>query len=241
MNARLSMNEFTSCTLKLENKCVSCVYFLHEKMYIFVIKVNFRRGSIMKKAILDAAKRNGDMLTTAQAVRYGISKTMLAKYVEQNKLIRVRHGLYALPDSIIDDVFALYLQNPNIVFSHESALFLNGLAERTPFKQSVTVPSNRVLPKPVKEQCSCFYIRPIYFKLGLTRRKTTFGNDVPCYDAERTVCDIVRSRRRIDEETVVAAIKNYARSVQKDLFKLYEYSTTMSIYPTIKQYMEVLI
>jgi len=25
------------------------------------------------------------------------------------------------------------------------------------------------------------------------------------------------------------------------LFKLYEYSTTMSIYPTIKQYMEVLI
>ena len=31
-------------------------------------------------------------------------------------------------------------------------------------------------------------------------------------DAERTMCDLLRSRNRIDEETVISAINNYAKS-----------------------------
>lgn len=195
----------------------------------------------MKDCILKAAKKHGNLLTTALAVRQGVSKTMLAKYVENGELIHVRHGLYALPDEIIDDMYALYLQNPNIVFSHDSALFLNGFAERTPFIHSITVRSDKVLPQSVKEQCTCFYIKPEFLKIGLTRRTTTFGNLVPCYDAERTFCDILRSRRRIDDETVVAAIKNYARMSSKNLFKLHEYATKLSVLTKVKQYMEVLI
>ena len=163
----------------------------------------------MNKCILKIAKKNGGLMTTAQAVSGGLSKTMLGKYVASGELIRVRHGLYSLPDAVVDDAFALYLQNDGIVFSHDSALFLNGLADRTPFTHTVTVPSNKVLPKSVKEKCNCFYIRPDLFEVGLTTKRTTFGNEVPCYDAERTICDILRSRRRLDDEIVVAAIKKH--------------------------------
>lgn len=245
------LNEFTSCTLNIDFKCMGCYaclavfmvlfYFLHEMIYIFVIKVNLHEGKNMKDCILKAAKKHGNLLTTALAVRQGVSKTMLAKYVENGELIHVRHGLYVLPGEIIDDMYALYLQNRNIIFSHESALFLNGFAERTPFVHSVTVRSDKVLPQSVKEQCTCFYIKPEFLKIGLASRSTTFGNLVPCYDAERTLCDILRSRRRIDDETVVAAIKNYAGMTSKDLFKLYEYATKLSVLSKVKQYMEVLI
>lgn len=42
--------------------------------------------------------------------------------------------------------------------------------------------------------------------MGLVEKKTIFGNTVRCYDPERTICDILCSRSRMDEETVIAAI-----------------------------------
>lgn len=225
------------------NSCVlfdKIVYFLHEIIYTFIIKVNQYRHS-MKNIILKKIEKNGGLMTTAQAVSWGVSKTMLGKYVKSGSLVRVRHGIYALPDVIIDDAFALHLQNENIVFSHDSALFLNGLADRTPFTHTVSVRSDKVLPKSIKDQCNCFYVHPDLFKIGLTKKRTTFGNMVPCYDAERTLCDILRSRRRLDDETVVAAIKNYSKSNEKDLFRLYEYAPKFHVLTTLKKYLEVLL
>lgn len=40
--------------------------------------------------------------------------------------------------------------------------------------------------------------------------KTTFGNQVRCYNAERSICDMLRSRNRMDEETVISSLKKYA-------------------------------
>ena len=62
-----------------------------------------------------------------------------------------------------------------------------------------------------------------------------------CYNAERTVCDIIRSRNRLDEETVISAIKNYAVSKEKDLNLLAEYATMFGIEKILKRYMEVLL
>ncbi len=217
------------------------VYFLHEIIYIIVIKVNIYRDIPMKDCVFKAIKRHGNLLTTDMAIRSGVSKTMLARYVDKGELVHVRHGLYALPDSIIDSMYAIHLQNPSIIFSHESALFLNGFAERTPFKHSITIRSDKVVPQSIKEQCSIFYVKPEFLKIGLSQRKTTFGNLVPCYDAERTLCDILRSRRRIDDETAIAAIKNYAKMAQKNLFNLYDYATRLSVISTVQQYMEVLV
>lgn len=96
------------------------------------------------------------------------------------------------------------------------ALFLNGLSERTPFEHSVTIPSNSVLSDTLREECNCYYIKPKLYELGKTWKKTTLGNEVRCYDVERTICDLLHSRGRLDEETVISAIKKYAKYKDKD-------------------------
>ena len=106
---------------------------------------------------------------------------------------------------------------------------MNGLSDRTPFTHSVTIPSNACLPKAIIGECNCYYVKPELHQLGAIDMKTTFGNVVRCYDAERTVCDLLRSRTRIDEETVIAAIKNYAESRNKDLNKLSEYAKQFKV------------
>lgn len=195
----------------------------------------------MNDRIIALAKQNGNLVTTAQMTDAGFSRTAVSKYAAEGKLVRVSHGIYALPDTVIDEMFVFSLRCKDIVFSHESSLFLNDLSDRTPFMATVTIPSGRMLPLTMRNSCTCFYVGGDLFELGLVTRKTTFGNPVRCYDPERTICDILRSRSRMDEETVTSAVKNYAAKKDKNLFRLYEYAKKFKVLETVQKYLEVLV
>lgn len=191
--------------------------------------------------ILKTIKSNNNMITTAQAVELGFTRALLSRYVKEGLLERGRRGVYILSDSIHDDMYTLMLRSDKIIFSHDTALFLNGLSERTPFTHSVTIPSNRKLSKTLQDECVCYYIKPELHQVGAVTRKTTLGNEVRCYNAERTICDLVRSRNRLDEETVISAIKNYAVSPEKNLNVLAVYALQFGVDKVLRRYMEVLL
>ena len=162
--------------------------------------------------ILEKIKSNNNMITTAQVIELGFSRTILSKYVKAGLLERSRQGIYILSDSVHDDMCTLMMRSDKIVFSHDTALFLNG-----------------------------YYIKPELHLIGVIEKKNTMGNVVRCYDTERTICDILRSRHRIDEETVISAVKNYAASPDKDLNRLAVYASMFRVDKELKRYMEVLL
>ena len=89
-------------------------------------------------SILEAIKKNNNIITTAQVVEMGFSRYLLSKYEKEGLLERERQGVYTLPDSVHDDMYTLMLCSNKIIFSHETALFLNGLSDRTPFVRDNT-------------------------------------------------------------------------------------------------------
>ena len=105
----------------------------------------------------------------------------------------------------------------------------------------MTIPNNTRVSKVIREECTCYYIKPELQQIGAITRKTTLGNVVRCYNAERTICDLLRSRNRLDEETVISAIKNYAASSDKDLNLLAVYASQFGVDRELKRYMEVLL
>ena len=195
----------------------------------------------MNSVILEALKKNNNVITTAQVVELGFSRYLLSKYEKEGLLERERQGVYVLPNSVHDDMYTLMLRSEKIIFSHDTALFLNGLSERTPFVHSVTISNNTRVSKVIQEECVCYYIKPELHQIGMTIRKTTLGNEVRCYNAERTICDLLRSRNRLDEETVIGAVKNYAASSDKDLNLLAVYASKFRVNKELKRYMEVLL
>lgn len=191
--------------------------------------------------IMKSMAENKNMITTAEVLSLGFSKQLLLKYVRAGLLERIRQGVYILPDAIHDDMYTMMLRSEYIVFSHESALFLNGLSDRTPFMHSITLPSDKTVPGSIKDECTYFYIKPELHRLGLIERETGLGNLVRCYDPERTVCDFLRTRNRCDEEAVISAIKNYAAYEKKDLNRLSDYADRLKVRTELKKYMEVLL
>lgn len=195
----------------------------------------------INSTILEMIKKNNNMITTAQAIELGFSRALLSRYVKEGLLERGRRGVYILSDSIHDDMYTLMLRSDKIIFSHDTALFLNGLSERTPFIHSVTIPSNSKLSSRLRDECVCYYIKPELHQVGAIIRKNTLGNEVRCYNTERTICDLLRSRNRLDEETVISAIKNYAVFPGKDLNLLALYASQFGVDKVLKRYMEVLL
>lgn len=191
--------------------------------------------------IMNFIMDNGNLITTADVISLGFSKQVLLKYVKNGLLERVRQGTYILPNNVHDDMYTLMLRSPHIIFSHSTALFLNGLSDRTPFSHCITLPSNKSIPTSIKDECIYFYIKPELHSLGVTERTNTFGNTLRCYDPERTICDFLRTRNRCDEETVISAIKNYANYSKKNLNKLDDYSKLLNVKSELKKYMEVLL
>jgi predicted transcriptional regulator of viral defense system len=183
----------------------------------------------------------GGVVHTADAVAAGLSKTTLSKLEVSGKVVRVARGQYVLPDELPDELYLWQLRMPRLTYSHETALFLHDMAERTPLRHSITLPSNMRLSATFPGNVKVYLIKPELFEVGLTTLPSKMGHEVRVYDAERTVCDILRSRNKIDDQTVPAAIKNYANRKNKDMNKLGQYAALFRVTKILRQYLEVLL
>ena len=225
------------------------IYFLHFAYFFLLMplvcgrKVGERSENKVKldPTILETMDAQGGMLTAADMQQLGYSRGMLQVYARAGLLERYGCGVYVRPHFIVDDMLYLQRKFPLLIYSHESALYLNGLSERTPFKQSLTIPSSCTLPRSVSQSCTCFYIKSELHELGLAERQTPHGNTVRCYNAERSICDILRSRSRMDVETLTAALKNYFLSKQPRLNRLAEYAIRLGVLNKLTPYLEVLV
>lgn len=187
------------------------------------------------------AKEHGGIIETKVAAQHGISKAMLYKLCKEDRIQRIVKGQYILPEDLPDELLSISRRSENIIFSHETALYLHGISDRTPFEHTVTAPSGCIPSAAIKSECKVYYIKPELFELGKTVLKTPAGNVVPAYDLERTICDCVRSRNKMGTETFLTALKLYAASPKKDLNKLNTYAKKMRVSNVLRRYLEVLL
>lgn len=181
------------------------------------------------------------MLKAADVAQVGVSRMMLARLVKANELERVAHGIYVRAGELHDEMFVLQARSARLVFSHETALWLNGLSDRAPLEYHVTIPTGAPLGAMLREDCRCHYVKPGLFEIGLVMLTTEFGNEVRCYNAERTLCDLVRRESRVGVEALVGGLKAYATSKNRDIAALMKMAERFSVVDRMSRYMGVLI
>ncbi len=187
------------------------------------------------------SNQNNVLITNKDALVSGVSRAMLSKLFKQGKLSRLCAGHYVLATELGDELFSLSKRSSLFVFSHETALFLNGISERTPFEHTITIPSSKKVSASIGQQCKVYYVKDELKDIGKTILKTTQGNPVPAYDMERTICDIIRSRKRIAEETVLSSLKRYAANPIKNLARLNTYAEAFGMTQAVRRHLEVLL
>lgn len=193
------------------------------------------------EVLKEISNENNGLILTKMAAAKGVSRASLSQLCKDGKITRIANGQYVFSEDLNDEILSLGIRSNLIVFSHETALFLNGISERTPFEHTVTIPSSKTLARSISGECKIYYIKDELHHLGKTQLVTPMGNKVWAYDMDRTICDIVRSRSRMADETFISSIKNYAATPHKNLSNLSLYATKMGILPQVRQYLEVLL
>jgi predicted transcriptional regulator of viral defense system len=187
--------------------------------------------------------RENNGVVTAAAVRAaGISPSYLSQMVESGKLDRPERGIYVLPSVYVDEMYVLFAKNKDIVFSHLSALYLHDLTDRTPLKLSITLPRTRNASKLIKTGLvEIKRSNEQTHGMGQIWMTSPSGFQIPVYDMERTICDIVKNRKHTDPQILSDALKIYAKRKDKNLTRLAVYAKTLKAEAPLRVYMEVLL
>lgn len=185
-------------------------------------------------------KQQGTLLTQ-DLDQNEIPRTYLSIMVAEGKLERVERGAYVLPDLIEDEMFILQNKYPTLVYSHETALYIHGLSDRNPFEYSATVQSGYKATKALSAKSKIYYVKKNLHQMGVIEGKTYLGNTIKVYNLERTICDLLRSRNRIDIQIFSDALKRLATKRDLDYILLNEYAKKFSVEKILNTYMKVLI
>lgn len=177
------------------------------------------------KQIMDV---NNGMLSTRMIEPLNINRQYLSLMERNNDIEKISRGIYLSPSAFEDSYFFFQQKYKKAIFSHMNALYFYGMTEEFPYNYTVTVPQSYHVDK-LNEKCDVFYVSDDIYELGVIEVKTPSGNKVRAYDKERCICDIIRSKGRMDYEQVKKSVKQYVQSKDKDIAKLSDYAKRMGI------------
>lgn len=193
------------------------------------------------EAIIKMAKENNGTVTTAMVVAAGFSRGNIKYLVDKGMIEKSARGVYILPEVWDDEIFNLQNRFKRGIYSHETALFLWNLTDRTPNRYHMTFPMNYNLTKPKEENIRCVQCKKEIYDLGIEEVTTPGGNAVRAYCVERTLCDILRPHSRVDIQVVTEAFKRYAANSDKNVPVLSEYAKLLKVEIKLRSYLEVLL
>lgn len=194
------------------------------------------------KLIEDIIKSNGGYITRKDINRHNIPSIYLSNYVKEHNLEKYGTGFYAEQSWIPDYHLIFQYEYPKFIYSFYTAQYYLKLGDSNPWFLEVTGPKNyRPFPLPKDGVVVHTDTKDETYNLGIIEMETNFGYKIKVYDMEKTVCDFIKNRDRIEAESFVKCMHFYKRNKDKDLGRLYKYAKIMKIYDKVFEIMELLL
>lgn len=191
--------------------------------------------------IREILKDQNGVILTSDLARFNIPRTYLSILQKNNEIEKVSRGVYKIPSAMEDEMFIFQSRHEASIYSHETALFLHDLTDRSPLHYSITVPSGYHSSTLKEGGYKIRYINQNLFGLGVISMSSPHGNNIRVTNLERTICDILRNRNRMDVQYVNNALKRYVASRGKNINLIYEYAKHFRIQKIVRQTIEALL
>ena len=189
--------------------------------------------------IEELMKKNNGYITSKELDMFDIHRMYLSIMQEKELIKKVATGIYIDTNKIEDNYYVFGLSMPNIIYSHMTALYFHGLSiEASTDVYDITV--KRSYNSAHLRKHNVFYVDNDIYELGLVEVETPIGNKVKAYDVERCICDIIRSKNRMDSEHIKHSIREYIKRKDKDLVKLSSYAKKIGIKDSVMSYVDMM-
>lgn len=181
-------------------------------------------------------KKNNGYITSKELDMFDIHRMYLSIMQKKGIIEKVSPGIYIDSNKIEDNYYVFSLSMPNVIFSHMTALYFHGLSIKAP-NDVYDITVKRSYNSNHLRKHNVFYVDNDIYELGLTKVETPMGNKVKVYDIERCICDIIRSKNRMDSEHVKHSVREYVKRKDKDLVKLSLYAEKLGVKEVVMGYL----
>lgn len=191
---------------------------------------------------------NGGILSTKDLNEEGITSYMINKLLAENKITRVTRGNYIYNEIYLHDYEIISSLFPEAIIYLESALLLHEYTERIPNEWKIAVGRNMKRNKYDIDypKINAHYVEEDILEIGIIEIETYLDEEnhnskvvTKIYDKDKTICDVIKHRSKIDKEVFNIAIRNYIKDNGKNLNNLYKYARELNILGVVETYIGV--
>lgn len=190
-----------------------------------------------KEKIQKYFKKNNNYITTKDIVNLGIDKKNIPKMIEEGIIKKVCHGIYMNVDTLEDIYYIIQLRYPDAVFSYNTAFHILNMTNVTPSTIDVTT----LRKKQIIGDYNKHYVKDETYELGIIIIDSPFGNPIRVYNAERSICDMLKSKNEFDLELQNRILNNYFNSKNKNIKLLEQYAKKLNVYDKVNTIVEVMM
>lgn len=185
------------------------------------------------KRVIELFENGNGYRSAAELKEQKITTVQIKELVSEGIVERVSHGFYWLIDKENGkpenyQLIEACMVNPRSVICADSACYFHGLIDKAPEKLSVatlkTDRSRMQLNFPVKRH----YYSNLAFDEDMKIVETPYG-DIRVYDIERSVCDCIRFREDIGEDTLNIIVENFLKLKSDKMDRLLAYADAMRV------------
>ena len=186
--------------------------------------------------VCETFSQYGGMMRTNQLSDEKIYYKDIQELIQSGHIEKIRTGYYQWIDyENLSEVSTVVQLFPDAIFCMETALRHYGYSDRTPGDWHIAVNknSNKTRFNIDYPFVKPYYVAPAFLEFGVCEQVID-GNRVRMYDKERTICDCLRYRNKMDREIFNKAIQNYINDSTKNIPKLMEYAEKLRVKKLVK-------
>ncbi|MDO4932868.1 MAG: type IV toxin-antitoxin system AbiEi family antitoxin domain-containing protein [Prevotellaceae bacterium] len=181
----------------------------------------------------------GGIITTADIASEAEYKR-IHRAAQRGELTRLRSGVYASPDAMLDTMLDIERIVPGGVVCLYNAWSHYQLTTAIPPSFCVAVERKRKVVIPPSLPITLYYWKKENLSLGVIEAVMS-GHTVRITNLERSVCDAVKYRNKIGIDICAEIVRTYLRKDGRNLSLLTEYAKRLRIWSTLKNYLEIAI
>ena len=184
-------------------------------------------------------REHGGYIRAKDIDNRAIYDQLLAEVANGN-VVRIRNGIYALPEEMAKTMIDVEKIVPGGVVCMYSAWAYYELTTKLPPDICIAIEKKRKVILPDYPPVALYYWSQSVFELGISEREIE-GYKVRVYDLEKSVCDAVKFRNKIGIDISSEILKNYLVRSDRNLTRLNEYAKKMRVANIMKGLIDYLV
>lgn len=197
-----------------------------------------------KEEIINLFQENKGLMRRTELLQAGVSPHVLTQLFSEGHLVKPKRGFYRWNEEEVfiyeNEWVEVQKMFPKGVFCLYSAAQYHDLSTFISSSYHLAFPKNVSVTLPDYPPIDTYFWEESIFAIGIEEYDIE-GSKVRIYNAERTVCDMLRFRNKVTWETCKECLKTYLRRKNRNINVLLKYSEIFRVKEMMNIYLDVLI